>query len=323
MAGERSDKTERLLNLTLALLATKKPLTKAQIFQRVAGYSGSAESMERMFERDKDELRELGVIIDVLPIDILFDDELGYRIIPNDVFLPNISLSEEESIWLAIATSIIHDIQMKDKAKNALHKLLVQSTSDLNDVVDFSQAIRFEANLNMDFEPIWRAIKSESTLAFRYNIGVGVSSRVVSPYSIISRHGIWYIVARDHKDDRIKTFRCDRTSFLEVTSEKFRLKPSAEEYQEFLANFKGERITQMVARVRQAIPAEHPLVQLASREADHEDPKIGEILTFHELDRLKAKELVLWAGNRIEVLEPEDFRDEIIDTLKKVLEANQ
>lgn len=66
-----SQKTERLINLTLALLATKRHLTKSEIFNQVAGYSGSPETMERMFERDKDELRNLGIQIEVKGIDPL------------------------------------------------------------------------------------------------------------------------------------------------------------------------------------------------------------------------------------------------------------
>ncbi|MCX6449171.1 MAG: hypothetical protein NTV41_01390 [Actinobacteria bacterium] len=73
-------KTERLINLTLALLATKRYLTKAEIFRVVAGYSGSAETMERMFERDKDELRSMGIEIEVKGLDPLFEDDQGYLI---------------------------------------------------------------------------------------------------------------------------------------------------------------------------------------------------------------------------------------------------
>ena len=56
-----SRKIERLINLTIALLATKRYLTKSEIFNTVEGYEGSAESKERMFERDKDDLRSLGI----------------------------------------------------------------------------------------------------------------------------------------------------------------------------------------------------------------------------------------------------------------------
>ena len=75
-----AQKTERLINLTLALLATKKYLTKSEIFNTVAGYTGSPETMERMFERDKDELRELGIEIEIGGLDPLFEDDQGYLI---------------------------------------------------------------------------------------------------------------------------------------------------------------------------------------------------------------------------------------------------
>ena len=77
-----SEKNERLVNLTIALLATKKFLTKTQIFKAVVGYEGSSEATDRMFERDKEELRSLGIEIEMKSIDPLFDDEIGYRILP-------------------------------------------------------------------------------------------------------------------------------------------------------------------------------------------------------------------------------------------------
>ena len=73
-----SRKTERLVNLTIALLATKRYITKSEIFRTVDGYEGSDESKERMFERDKDDLRNLGIEIEVGTFDPLFEDESGY-----------------------------------------------------------------------------------------------------------------------------------------------------------------------------------------------------------------------------------------------------
>ena len=78
-----SRKSERLVNLTIALLATKRFLTKDEIFRSIEGYEGSPESKERMFERDKDDLRSLGIEIDVGGLDPLFNDEAGYRITSN------------------------------------------------------------------------------------------------------------------------------------------------------------------------------------------------------------------------------------------------
>ena len=75
-----SRKSERLVNLTIALLGTKRWLTKAQIFSAVDGYEGESDAKERMFERDKDDLRNLGIEIEVGSFDPLFEDEAGYRI---------------------------------------------------------------------------------------------------------------------------------------------------------------------------------------------------------------------------------------------------
>ena len=82
-----SRKNERLVNLTIALLATKRYLTKNEIFRNIEGYEGSAEAKERMFERDKDDLRKLGIQIEVGGLDPLFDDEAGYRIRPESYAL--------------------------------------------------------------------------------------------------------------------------------------------------------------------------------------------------------------------------------------------
>ena len=104
-----AQKTERLINLTLALLATKRYLTKSEIFKAVAGYSGSPETMERMFERDKDELRSLGIEIEVKGIDPLFEDEQGYLIRSETFQLSENEFSKEELLYLTMAANLWHD----------------------------------------------------------------------------------------------------------------------------------------------------------------------------------------------------------------------
>jgi len=86
-----SRKIERLVNLTIALLATKRFLTKSEIFRTVEGYEGTPETKERMFERDKDDLRALGIEISVGSFDPVFQDEAGYRI-NSDTYQFNIGL---------------------------------------------------------------------------------------------------------------------------------------------------------------------------------------------------------------------------------------
>ena len=68
------EKTERLLNLVIALLGTKSFMKKSEILKEIPGYTGSIEARERMFERDKEDLRRVGIAIQVSSLDPLFDD---------------------------------------------------------------------------------------------------------------------------------------------------------------------------------------------------------------------------------------------------------
>jgi proteasome accessory factor B len=110
-----AEKTERLINLTLGLLATKRYLTKNEIFRTIAGYSGTMESMERMFERDKDELRGAGIEIEVGGLDPLFEDEQGYlirsgsiQIQPDDFTKQELMLMVIPLRWSLIPMALIH-----------------------------------------------------------------------------------------------------------------------------------------------------------------------------------------------------------------------
>ena len=90
-------KTERLLNLVLALLSTRRPLTKGQIRAAVPQYEQSDDAaFDRMFERDKDELRDLGIPIVTEHIDTFFQDEPGYRIDRREYALPPIEFTAEQ-----------------------------------------------------------------------------------------------------------------------------------------------------------------------------------------------------------------------------------
>ena len=90
-------RTERLLNLVICLLATRRWLSKDQIRQAVPQYQDcdTDEAFERMFERDKDDLRELGVPILTGTASSVFEDEIGYRIPPDQYQLPPIDLTRE------------------------------------------------------------------------------------------------------------------------------------------------------------------------------------------------------------------------------------
>ncbi|MFN2641331.1 MAG: helix-turn-helix transcriptional regulator, partial [Actinomycetota bacterium] len=94
-------KVERLVNLIALLMDTRRPLTIDQI--RKAIYADQADgAFRRMFERDKEELRDLGIPIGLAPTDV-WEIEEGYLINPEEATLPDLHLTPDEqaSLWLA------------------------------------------------------------------------------------------------------------------------------------------------------------------------------------------------------------------------------
>src|SRR3954468_5057054 len=96
-------KTERLLNLVVCLLATRRYLTAEQIRQAVPGYPDGSEAFKRMFERDKEELRELGIPLETGSEG---DEETGYRIQRQAYELPEIQLTPDEAAVLGLAARV-------------------------------------------------------------------------------------------------------------------------------------------------------------------------------------------------------------------------
>ena len=323
VSAERIDKTERLLNLTLALLATKRPMTKAEIFEQIPGYSGNPESMERMFERDKDELRDLGVTVEVLPTDAYFNDEQGYQIIPRDFFLEDISFTYEESLWLAIATNLLHEASPKAGARQGLQKLITVGQVGGEEFFEMGAHTELALSFSESLQEIWRSIRERQVLAFTYSTSNGTKRREASPILLTSRLGNWYLVAIDSDDKQVKTFRIDRMTDVSVeSSTTFNdLNPSFD-LGDFLAHFKGDQFGLVIVKLHKELSSEHPLIAYSSTRFSEERLGIGSIVRLENLDSDRALELILWVGDAIEVLEPVALRKQIIDILKEIVEVH-
>lgn len=204
-----SRKNERLINLTIALLATKRFLTKSEIFRTIEGYEGSAESKERMFERDKDDLRRIGILIDVQGVDPGFEDEPGYRIHPNTYSLNLGELNGAEVALLSLAAEAWRGAALGESAQSALVKL-----RSLGIASDFDALPNLSPRLNVNspnFVPLTRAIADRNTITFRYlSAQLKEETRTVNAYGLGSRHGYWYLVAFDKDRMDTRTFRLDR-----------------------------------------------------------------------------------------------------------------
>lgn len=176
-------KTERLINLTLALLATKRYLKKSEILTNVQGYEGTQEAKERMFERDKDDLRSLGIEIEVGDLDVFFEDEPGYRIPQKSYELNVPNLTGRELALLSIASSYWNDSILAPTAHSGIRKLQSLGIPAALDL-DFQIKYRFENPSDL-LEQLSKAILEKSRITFSYD-SPSLKLRHLEPYASCS-----------------------------------------------------------------------------------------------------------------------------------------
>lgn len=195
-------KVERLVNLTVALLEAPRPLTLAEIRQRTGYYTdGDVATTRRRFERDKADLRRLGVPITTATPPL--SDEQGYTIARRDYELPDPELTAEEVAALGLAVRLTG----ASGTPLALAKLAARAP----DPIDLPAPIT-RVELPVDpIDAIADAVVRRRILRFTYRRADGSrSARTIDPYAVVRRRAAWYVVGRDHDRDALRAFRLDR-----------------------------------------------------------------------------------------------------------------
>jgi proteasome accessory factor B len=202
-------KVERLLNLVICLLNTRRPITAAQIHDSVAGYPEGDEAFARMFERDKSELRELGVPVTVEALSA-WDDEVGYRINPGDYALPDIDLAPDEAAALALAARFWQQASLAGAASGALLKLRAAG-ADTGDVSRTGVELHVTST-EPAFSAVWDAVQQRRPMSFAYHNPQSPkpAPRTVEPWGLVSWHGRWYVAGQDRDRGEPRVFRLDR-----------------------------------------------------------------------------------------------------------------
>jgi proteasome accessory factor B len=204
-----SRKSERLVNLTIALLATERWITKSEIYRTVDGYNGELDAKERMFERDKEDLRNLGIDIEVGTFDPLFEDEVGYKIRPEKYQLHLESLSSKQLALITSATQAWHGAVLNSQAASALAKLQsLGIKSDADGIPQLESSLKIsDTNLVTSID----AIAAKQTLSFIYRSAeIENEQRALEPFGIGTKNGFWYLAGHDLDKSAIRLFRLDR-----------------------------------------------------------------------------------------------------------------
>ena len=311
-----SRKIERLINLTIALLATKRYLTKSEIFSSVEGYEGSAETKERMFERDKDDLRSLGIEIEVGSFDPLFNDEAGYRIKQEKYQFELSDVTPTEVSLLSLAAQAWQEASFGDVAQKALLKL--RSIGVPSDELIIPGAIHKLDDGGQDLALISKAIAQHQLLNFTYlDSQMNQAVRSIVPIALSARSGHWYLSGVDQDVQEIRTFRVDRIKG-EILASKG---PSDfEAPQDFdLAKSFAETTSREFAHIDVRKGKAAALRALATSEQ-----------TLGEWDSLRVPifnadslcSIILWHGEDAYIQEPDYLRNLAIEKLAKLVKIH-
>ncbi len=208
--------TERLISLVMLLVSSKRGHSKAEIFARVEPYrdASSAAAREKMFDRDKAVLRNVGIPLSLRENDSWGESPEAVYVIDQDAFtLEELAFTQQEAAALAAVRDFWGDGDFSQAARRALGRLdtaaahQVLSEGPAGNTFQFTDALTDEAS----FAEIVEAIHRRSRIAFSYRTADGRDAeRTISPWALIQQCGGWYVTGHDHQRDGRRNFKLTR-----------------------------------------------------------------------------------------------------------------
>jgi proteasome accessory factor B len=320
--AERIQAEERQLNLIVALMATEIGLTKQQILETVSGYrqraAARSDALEKMFERDKDDLRELGVPIETIgdsadPNDLR---EARYRIPKAEYDLPaDIDFTPAEVAILALAGSVWSEGSLSKDARTGLRKIRALGIEVDEPIIGFAPRMTVR---EPSFGPLRDAIEACRVVSFDY-LKPGEDRprrRTVRPLALVDYEGRWHVSAHDVEADGHRMFLLARIVG-DVIATRERFDPE-------LRVGAGERAMQSLREVaarNRALLEITPGSEAALRLARRGEPAAqGMRVPYVDL-HIFADELASY-GPEVRVVEPDELRSAVIDRLRATLAAH-
>ena len=204
----------------MCLMATSRFLTVVDIGEMVEGYDPGVdddgrEAFRRMFERDKQYLRDLGIPLET-GADSTLGDEIGYRIRRSDYALPEISLSADEAAALALAANLWSTSTLAAPAASAVRKLVAGGAAATGGAVP-DGLDGFEPRVGAAepaFDAALAAVQKGQAVRFPYRKPgeTAAEQRHVDPWGVVSWRGRWYLVGHDRVRSAARVFRLSRVT---------------------------------------------------------------------------------------------------------------
>jgi proteasome accessory factor B len=317
MAARRQ---QRLVSLVLCLLSTRQFITAERIRDTVEGYevaenaSNPDEAFKRSFERDKAELRELGIPLET-GRNSAFDTEDGYRIARKNFELPPIAFTADEAAAVGLAARLWSTASLASEARTALIKLR-------------AAGVEIDGNAGSDALPplpaneptlpdLLAAVSGRRVVQFAHRKphAEAPEARTVEPWGVLSWRGRWYVVGHDLDRDEVRSFRLDRiTGGVKLLAGTARTaRPDGLDMLELVRGANPQQ--GQTARIR-VTPGRAGQLRRMAQQVERDDRAHSEILRVEYRDADWLAGLVAGAGTDALVLEPAALRKSVIGLLE-------
>lgn len=318
-------KAERLLNLVIALVNTPQFRSAAWVRKNVAGYAEapSDEAFARMFERDKNELREIGVPLQT-------DESDGYRIPQTEFSLPLLSFTPEETAAVGLAARLWSTTTLQSAGEQAVRKLReasAEGTEGAATVEDpgwqFADSVLQPQVRTSDpaFAPLQSATLSRRQVSFEYrkNQEDAPTRRRLQPWGLVSYRGKWYVIGNDLGRGEQRTFRLSRIVGPVAATGRigaYRVPAGVDLLEQVRRNAEpaAERTSRLLVRPGRAVGLRRGATLVAP--APIGDPDGSDELLVPIIGLWDTAGRIAAAGEDVLVLEPDDLRAAVIWLLR-------
>ncbi|GAA4766501.1 WYL domain-containing protein [Microbacterium gilvum] len=320
--AERIPAEERLMNLVVALVATEIGLTKQQILESVSGYrqrAGSrSDALDKMFERDKEELRSIGMPLETIPSSTDPNDlrDARYRIPKSEYHLPeDISFTPAELAVLGLAGRVWSSGSLSADARSGLRKIRSLGIDVDEPILGF--APRLDPR-DAAFGPLQAAIERSRTVTFPYlKPGEDAETRrTVEPLALVEYEGRWHVYGFDVDAAADRTFLLSRiVGDVVPTGAVFPASARAGAGERALAGL--EEVARRQRALVEVTPGSEGALRLLRRA---ESAPQGYLVPY--VDRhIFADELASY-GPEVRVVAPDDLRDAVVERLRAAAAAH-
>jgi len=218
--------TERLLDLIILFLNSRRAIPFEELRESFDG-EYEDEAGRRKFERDKDELKALGIPLRYVEADPDDDDEGGYVVDRERMYLPELSLEPDEMAVVYLAGLSLLDrtaFPYRDALAMALRKIELRTelTAPAVERVVIDPGERDVDASDESLRELERAITARKRVRFTYRAqyNAQAAAREVEPYGLFRRRGRWSLVGFARERQAVRVFLVHRMSDVEVNASK-------------------------------------------------------------------------------------------------------